>query len=70
MTPGCEVAPTISFMFAPFVGLVSGIAIVQRKRADAQQGESTKCGGAHVFHGSHICLSKPLNATQLNGEVL
>lgn len=57
-------------MSAPFVGLVGCTPIVQRKRADAQQGESTKCGGGDVFHVKNFCASKPLNATQLTGEVL
>ena len=67
---GLNVTPNTGFMFAPFVGLVGCTPIVQRKRADAQQGESTKCGGVCVFHAKNFCASEPLNATQLIGEVL
>lgn len=33
--------------------LIHPEAVVQRKRANAQQGESTKCGDVCVFHASH-----------------
>lgn len=45
-------------------------AVVQRKRADAQQGESTKCGGVCVFHAKNFCVSEPINANQLCGASL
>ena len=31
---------------------------------------SAKGDGVNVFHGSYFLACKPLNATQLNGEVL
>lgn len=60
-------------MFAPFVGLVSGFAIVQRKRAGAlpkQVSESTKSGGVCVFHDSYFSPREPINANQLCGASL
>lgn len=45
-------------------------AVEARVVARKQVCESTKCGGVNVFHGSYFSASKPLNATQLNGEVL
>lgn len=45
-------------------GLVAGGLFIQ------QVAESAKGCGVYVFHVKNFCASKPLNATQLNGEVL
>lgn len=60
----------ILFMSALFRSGCVGASIVNRKRADAQQGKSSESGGADVFHAKNFCASKPLNATQLIGDVL